>query len=141
MVEEALQEQISSGSFSFFFLLEGVYIFVCILFSIKFEKYYFFKRIFLSINNATQTNVPYATAIGTLISGIIMCFLSFFLNKYMIESSVLMYFGEALVFCAGVFGLNLVIKNKIMEAETRINNKIEKEIQKANSSNTDEQLP
>ena len=92
------------------------------------------------MNNDTKTNVQYATAIGTLISGIIMCFLSFFLNKYMIESSVLMYFGEALVFCAGVFGLNLVIKNKIMEAETRINNKIEKEIQKANSSNSDEQL-
>ena len=91
------------------------------------------------MNNDTKTNVQYATAIGTLISGIIMCFLSFFLNKYMIESSVLMYFGEGLVFCAGVFGLNLVIKNKIMEAETRINNKIEKEIQKANSSNTDKQ--
>ena len=91
------------------------------------------------MNNDTKTNVQYATAIGTLISGIVMCFLSFFLNKYMIESSVLMYFGEGLVFCAAVFGLNLMIKNKVMEAETRITNKIEKEMQKAKGSNSDEQ--
>ena len=76
----------------------------------------------LSAKEKTQ----YGTAIVALFSGILMCFLSFFLNKYEVADSVLMYCGEMIIFCAGVFGVNLYIKNKVLEAESRINDKLEK---------------
>lgn len=76
------------------------------------------------MTNNTKETVQYSTAIFTLLTGIIMCFISFFLNEYNIEDSVLMYFGETLIFCAGVFGVNLYINDKIMQSEQRIDKKI-----------------
>ena len=76
------------------------------------------------MKNNTKETVQYSTAIFTLLTGIIMCFISFFLNEYNIEDSVLMYFGETLIFCAGVFGVNLYINDKIMQSEQRIDKKI-----------------
>lgn len=78
----------------------------------------------------TKETVQYSTAIGTLITGIVMCFISFFLNEYGIEDSVLMYFGETLLFCAGVFGVNLYINDKIMQTENRLDKKIKEMMQK-----------
>lgn len=80
----------------------------------------------LSVKEKTQ----YGTAIFTLFSGILLCFLSFFLNEYNIENSVLMYFGQTLIFCAGIFGVNLFIKNKVLEAESRLNEKIDNKMKK-----------
>lgn len=77
---------------------------------------------------SNKENVQYITAIITLFTGILMCFLSFFLNKYSIESSVLMYFGETLIFCAAVFGVNMLIKNKVLEAESRLRKEIEEKL-------------
>ena len=82
------------------------------------------------MTNNTKETVQYSTAIGTLITGIVMCFISFFLNEYGIEDSVLMYFGETLLFCAGVFGVNLYINDKIMQTENRIDKKIKEMMQK-----------
>lgn len=82
------------------------------------------------MTNNTKETVQYSTAIGTLITGIVMCFISFFLNEYGIEDSVLMYFGETLLFCAGVFGVNLYINDKIMQSENRIDKKIKEIIEK-----------
>lgn len=77
-----------------------------------------------------KENIQYTTAIFTLLTGILMCFLSFFLHEYNIDDSVLMYFGQTLIFCAGVFGINVFIKNKVSEAESRLNNKIDKKLGK-----------
>lgn len=77
-----------------------------------------------------KENIQYTTAIFTLLTGILMCFLSFFLHEYNIDDSVLMYFGQTLIFCAGVFGINVFIKNKVNEAESRLNNKIDKKLGK-----------
>lgn len=82
------------------------------------------------MTNNTKETVQYSTAIGTLITGIVMCFISFFLNEYGIEDSVLMYFGETLLFCAGVFGVNLYINDKIMQTENRLDKKIKEMMQK-----------
>lgn len=82
------------------------------------------------MTNNTKETVQYTTAIGTLITGIVMCFISFFLNEYNIEDSVLMYFGETLIFCAGVFGVNLYINDKIMQTEKRMDEKIKEITQK-----------
>lgn len=88
-----------------------------------------------SVKDQTQ----YGTAIFTLFSGILMCFLSFFLDGHNIDNSVLMYFGQTLIFCAGIFGVNLFIKNKVLEAETRLNTKIDKKMQKVDNIIKDEE--
>jgi hypothetical protein len=50
-----------------------------------------------------------------------------------------MYFGQTLIFCAGVFGINIFIKNKVLEAEARLNNKIDKKMQKVDNIIKDEE--
>lgn len=86
-----------------------------------------------------KENMQYATAIFTLLSGIVMCFLSFFMNKYSIETSVLMYFGQTLIFCGAVFGINMYIKTQVLEAESRIDEKIDKKFQKVDNLIRDEE--
>lgn len=86
-----------------------------------------------------KENMQYATAIFTLLSGIVMCFLSFFMNKYSIETSVLMYFGQTLIFCGAVFGINMYIKTQVLEAESRIDKKIDKKLQKVDNLIRDEE--
>lgn len=85
-----------------------------------------------------KENIQYATAIFTLFTGIILCFLSFFLNEYDIETGVLMYFGQTLVFTGAVFGINLMIKTKVLESETRLNDKIDKRLEKVDNLLKDE---
>ena len=75
-----------------------------------------------------KESLQYITAISTLASGIIMCFLSFFLNKYDIQTGVLMYFGQTLIFCGAVFGLNIMIKTKVLEAETKIKEDVDRRL-------------
>ena len=82
---------------------------------------FIYQNIFTNAMNANQKETTqYIVAIITLFSGIIMCFLSFFLNEFNIEDSVLMYFGQTLIFCGAVFGLNIMIKNKVDYLKTQI---------------------
>lgn len=69
-----------------------------------------------------KDTIQYSAAIGTLISGISMCFLSFFMNNYQIHDSALWYFGESCVFAGGIFGVSLYIRGEVQ----RINTKIDK---------------
>ncbi len=64
----------------------------------------------------------YIGALFTLFSGIVMCFLSFFMNNYIIHDSALWYFGETCVFAGGIFGVSLYIRGEVQ----RINTKIDK---------------
>ena len=82
------------------------------------------------MNNDTKTNIQYATAIVTLISGIVMCFLSFFLNKYVVHDSALWYFGETMSFAGGIFGIGLYVNYKVKNAEQRLSSKIDNKISK-----------
>ncbi len=80
------------------------------------------------MTNERKESLQYITAISTLASGVLMCFLSFFLNEYNIQTGVLMYFGQTLIFCGAVFGLNIMIKTKVMEAETNMKKEIDKRL-------------
>ena len=53
---------------------------------------------------------------------------SFFLNNYNIADSVLMYFGQTLIFCGSVFGINIYINTKVKESENRIRDEINKKL-------------
>lgn len=81
----------------------------------------------------TKENIQYGTALTGLATGIIMCFLSFFLNNYDISGSVLGYLGEWIIFAAGIFGVSIYINSMFLKAESRMNKKIDdefKEIEK-----------
>lgn len=90
-------------------------------------------------NFSAKEKVQYTTAIGFLCTGIILCFLSFFLNEYDIENGVLFYLGTATTFTGAVFGINLMIRNQVIEAETRINDKIDRKMQKVDNIIKDEE--
>ena len=77
-----------------------------------------------NIKETTQ----YITAIATLFTGIVLCYLSFFLNNYNIADSVLMYFGQTLIFCGSVFLFFLYINTKVKESENRIRDEINKKL-------------
>lgn len=76
----------------------------------------------------TKENIQYGTALIGLLTGIILCFLSFFLNNYNINGSVLGYLGEWIIFTSGVFGFSLYIKTKFLEAESKLDKKLKDEI-------------
>ena len=81
-----------------------------------------------------KEKIQYTTALIFLFTGIVMCFLSFFLSEgYDVGDGALMYLGEAVAFCAGVFSINLYVRSKVTEAEIRINNKIDKKMKKVDN--------
>ena len=88
------------------------------------------KKKFENIDNSLpiRERVQYHTAITFLCTGIIMCFLSFFLNDYDIKSGVLFYLGTAVTFCGAVFGLDVMIKSKVIDAETRLTDHMDRRI-------------
>jgi len=86
-----------------------------------------------------KENIQYSTAITFLFSGIVMCFLSFFMNEYDVGGGALTYLGEAVAFCSGVFAINIYVKNKVRDAEVRLNDKIDRKMHKVDSLITDEE--
>ena len=62
-------------------------------------------------------------ALATLASGIVMCFLSFFLDeRHEIRSSVLWYFGQTLLYAASSFGLATYVKTRLTDITNMIEN-------------------
>ena len=63
--------------------------------------------------------IQYCTAVAMLISGIILAFLSFFLNGYDIANGVLLYIAQALAYAGGIFGVSLYFKTRMGELESK----------------------
>lgn len=62
------------------------------------------------------------TAVVTLVSGIVMSFLSFALSEiHQIDSSVLWYFAQTLMYAASAFGLYSYVHAKINEVQVHLN--------------------
>lgn len=56
-----------------------------------------------------KDKIQYATAVVTLISGIVMCYVAFFKSPDGdIPDGPLWYFGQTLVYAATIFGFKLV---------------------------------
>ena len=86
----------------------------------------------------TKENVQYTTAILFLLSGIVMAFFSYF-DLHDVAGGVLTYVGEAVALTAGVFSINLYVKSKVAEAESRINSRIDKKMRKVDDLIQDEE--
>ena len=70
-----------------------------------------------------KDNMMIVAALITLASGIVLCFLSFFLDRqHEIHSSVLWYFGQTLLYAASSFGLATYVKAKLNDFTNIIEN-------------------
>lgn len=78
--------------------------------------------------------VQYSTAVAMIASGIILAFLSFFLNGYDIADGVLWYIAQALVYAGGVFGVSLYFKTKLGEFESRTREEIRQAVREGRES-------
>lgn len=70
-----------------------------------------------------KDNTMIGAALITLASGIVLCFLSFFLDeRHEIRSSVLWYFGQTLLYAASSFGLATYVKTRLTDITNMIEN-------------------
>ena len=89
-----------------------------------------------------QTNtkewIQYGSAVAMIISGIVLAFLSFFLNHYDISDGVLWYISQALIYAGGIFGVSIYFKTRLGEFEHRTRKDIAEYIRR-HTENTDTQ--
>ncbi len=78
----------------------------------------------------TKEWIQYSTAILMITSGVLLAFLSFFLNNYDIARGVLWYIAQALVYAGGIFGVSLYFKTKLGDFESRVDQSAAKLIEK-----------
>lgn len=71
-----------------------------------------------------RESLQYGTAIGMVVSGIVLAFLSFFLNGYNISDGVLWYISQALVYSGAIFGVNIYFKTKLGNFESKVNDEL-----------------
>ena len=75
-----------------------------------------------------KDRISYYVAIALITSGILMAFLSFFLNAYNISTGVLLYIAQTFVIGGGLVGANVYFKSKWIEFDTRAKEEIENQI-------------
>lgn len=90
-----------------------------------------------------KERVATATAVGLIASGVLIAFISFFIT-YGIAHSVLMYIAMAFLSGGTLLGLNIYLKSKWLEIDTRTKDEIEEAINQVtkrienNGGNTEE---
>lgn len=66
--------------------------------------------------------VQYTSASLSILSGISLAFLSFFLNKHNIEDSILWYIAQTFVYAGSIFGVSAYMNSKFGEIRTMLTN-------------------
>lgn len=79
---------------------------------------------------SVKDRISYITAFGLIASGIILAFLSFFLNQYNIATGVLIYIAQCFVIGGGLVGANVYFKSKWVEFNTSAKNEIHRELER-----------
>lgn len=77
-----------------------------------------------------KDRISYYTAFALIGSGILLAFLSFFLNAYNIATGVLIYIAQCFVIGGGLVGANVYFKSKWIEFDTRAKNEIKEILNK-----------
>lgn len=77
-----------------------------------------------------KDKISYYTAFALIGSGILLAFLSFFLNAFNIATGVLIYIAQCFVIGGGLVGANVYFRSKWIEFNTNMNKEIRKEISK-----------
>ena len=71
-----------------------------------------------------KDKIAYIVAMVMIASGIILAFLSFFLNAFNIATGVLIYVGQCFVVGGSIVGASAYFKSKWVEFDTRADNVI-----------------
>lgn len=71
-----------------------------------------------------REGLQYGAAIGMLVSGVVLTFLSFFLNNYVVSDGVLWYVSQTLVYSGAIFGANIYFKTKLGNFESRVKDEL-----------------
>lgn len=79
---------------------------------------------------SVKDRISYITAFVLIGSGILLAFLSFFLNAYNIATGVLIYIAQCFVIGGGLVGANVYFRSKWVEFDTRAKNEIRELIEK-----------
>ena len=77
-----------------------------------------------------KDRISYIVAFVLIISGILIAFLSFFLNAYNIATGVLIYIAQCFVIGGGLIGANVYFRTKWIEFNTKADNYIKAELDK-----------
>ena len=85
-----------------------------------------------------KDRISYYVAFFLIGSGILLAFLSFFLNAYNIATGVLIYIAQCFVIGGGLVGANVYFKSKWIEFNTSAKNEIEKELNKRFRKHSDD---
>ncbi len=80
----------------------------------------------------TKDKLQYATAIGMIVSGVVMAFMSFFVNGGDIPDGVLWYVAQALTYAGGIFGVSIYFKTKIGELQSKADDMIKEMTERKN---------
>lgn len=75
-----------------------------------------------------KDRISYIVAFVMIGSGIIMAFLSFFLNSFNIATGVLLYIAQCFVIGGGLIGASVYFKSKWIEFNTNAKTEIDKMI-------------
>ena len=71
-----------------------------------------------------REGLQYGAAIGMLVSGVVLTFLSFFLNNYVVSNGVLWYVSQTLVYSGAIFGVNVDFKTKLGNFESMVKDEL-----------------
>lgn len=77
-----------------------------------------------------KDQIQYVTAVTLIFSGIVIAFLSFFLNSFNIATGVLIYIAQAFVAGGSIFGVSIYFKTKLGEFKSDTMEEIQKIVQK-----------
>lgn len=78
-----------------------------------------------------KDRLSYATAIGLIASGVVIAFLSFFLNQYDIATGILIYIAQAFVVGGSLLGASAYFRSKWLEFNTNAQTEIKQMIDQA----------
>ena len=82
------------------------------------------------MTNNTKDTIQYSCAVGAMVSGMVLSFISFFMSGD-VQPGVLTYLGIMVSFAGAVFGISVYAKNKLNEIEMRV----DEEIKRSRNSN------
>lgn len=71
-----------------------------------------------------REGLQYGAAVGMLVSGVVLTFLSFFLNNYVVSDGVLWYVSQTLVYSGSIFGVNVYFKTKLGNFESKVKDEL-----------------
>lgn len=77
-----------------------------------------------------KDKISYLVAFALIGSGILIAFLSFFLNAYDIATGILIYIAQCFVIGGGLVGANVYFRSKWVEFNSNADNFIKNEIDK-----------